>query len=792
MRSLRHIAAAVLLPVLAFGASGTWNANSSGFWSDTTKWSPAAVPGTGPGDVVSIAFGISGSTKIITNDVVGGVILGTMVIGDTSSTYQSFTVANSGSSMLFTNAGAAPVYIKKQVSTAGDTISSPFTIGGDLVVSNTAASGSLTLSGAISDGGSARNLWMRSSSGPVILSGSNTASGTNIIDGVGNLQFNSDGALFTGPVLFNASGVLAWGANNLTMTRNIIIPAGITGTISGNVASPIASGSITGDGAIVIGTSAGNPVLFNCTGYFGITNTIQIGRSVSTDISQFGFTNLPDTVGCGDITIGTTAQKKVFRYNGAPDFSLNNRKFHFAGVGGQTLSFQADTGAGITTINTPITNWVGNQTIDFAGTSVKTNQHLAALSNSVGTLAITKNGTGTWLIGGTNNASTIAIALAGGKLICNGNYTLPTNGISLLSGNNANNQDSINILSDVDVSLPNCDITTENRNNVAGTTMPFLFGNTSADNGGISGGTATGRTLNFGAWKFVSTSATPLNPNGANPLWITNSYVLHMNKPCTIGPAIANSPAITTNQFKPTGGGIVCLCSGVQLLPGSTLKAKSHVLSLDGDTLGNAVQGPIMDATDLGSNTNANPLAVVKNGAGQWWLYSTNGYSGATTINGGVLYGVTGGHSSNSAVTVVNVSGAAMGLRITNNALTWACSNLTLAGANSALDFDWETAAASNAAPLTVYNGFTITAGTPLFTLGPTNAPYGKTVPVVNVVGGSAPTTWTPTPTGGFTTGTTVWVGNTMYLTLPALPATNAPSYSTWYMFKKRQLMGQL
>src|SRR5713226_6796767 len=78
---------ALLAAPSAFAASGNWNV--------TTKWSPAAVPGTAAGDVVGLTFDIT-AARIVTLNVAATV--GTLNIGDPTTGFFAYTL--SGASIL--------------------------------------------------------------------------------------------------------------------------------------------------------------------------------------------------------------------------------------------------------------------------------------------------------------------------------------------------------------------------------------------------------------------------------------------------------------------------------------------------------------------------------------------------------------------------------------------------------------------------------------------------------------------------------------------------------------------
>jgi len=91
---------------------------------------------------------------------------------------------------------------------------------------------------------------------------------------------------------------------------------------------------------------------------------------------------------------------------------------------------------------------------------------------------------------------------------------------------------------------------------------------------------------------------------------------------------------------------------------------------------------------------------------GKLVLTKVNTYSGATSVNGGMLVGVTGGSCANSAVSVA--SGATNGVRIMATGGQWTCSSLTYGAASSAADFYFTATPSTTTAPLNISGDLTL------------------------------------------------------------------------------------
>jgi hypothetical protein len=150
-------AVVVLLALLVFAgqnaqaAGGTWNADLAGNWSDTTKWNPIAVPGITAGDTVGLTFNIT-LARAVTIDT--AVTLGTLNIGDITTSSSAFTLGLSSGSLTFDQSGnGSGTANLNQVSTSfGDTISAGFSLNDNLTIANASTAKTLTLSGIIANG----------------------------------------------------------------------------------------------------------------------------------------------------------------------------------------------------------------------------------------------------------------------------------------------------------------------------------------------------------------------------------------------------------------------------------------------------------------------------------------------------------------------------------------------------------------------------------------------------------------------------------------------------------------
>ncbi|MES2309788.1 MAG: autotransporter domain-containing protein [Verrucomicrobiota bacterium] len=174
----------------------------------------------------------------------------------------------------------------------------------------------------------------------------------------------------------------------------------------------------------------------------------------------------------------------------------------------------------------------------------------------------------------------------------------------------------------------------------------ILSGNNSAFTGGVSLGGTSG---SGGGSRVLATTNVTLQIGNANALG-TGAFTVNG------GTVDLNGFSTSVDNFTGTGGTIVNQSSGTT----STL-----TIGASNGTGGN-YQGTIADHT---SGTGV--VAMTKSGTGTITLSHVNTYTGATTINGGILRAgvVTTAFGSNSAVTLANVAGTALDLNNNSNTI---------------------------------------------------------------------------------------------------------------------------
>jgi autotransporter-associated beta strand protein len=204
-RALSGQFASVSLPVLGHGlgwdASGLytagtiavlpnrWNLAGGGTWNSTTNWTGAYVP-NGSDDTAAFLGTITAPATV---SVDSPVTAGTLVF-DSSCAY---TLAGPGAiTMQASNSGPSI-----DVQAGSHFISAPLVLAGNLAIND---SGSLTLSGGVSDGGTGESMTL-SGPGTLVLSGSNNYSGGTTVEG-GTLEVLGSAAIADGTSLTVGTG----------------------------------------------------------------------------------------------------------------------------------------------------------------------------------------------------------------------------------------------------------------------------------------------------------------------------------------------------------------------------------------------------------------------------------------------------------------------------------------------------------------------------------------------------------------------------------------------------------
>ena len=383
--------------------------------------------------------------------------------------------------------------------------------------------------------------------------------------------------------------------------------------------------AVLGAGAnVVIGDArldgGGTVVLTGANSYTTATNvfngTLQVS-SINSVVGGTATSNLgaPTTATTGTIGLGSAANAVGLTYTGLGE--TTDRVIALTGTTGVvTLTDSATTATPLKfTSNLSVPGVAATdqrKTLTLSGSTTNIGNFAGnigdALLGTSGQLAtsITKTGTGTWTLTGTNTYSGLTTATAG-VISFNGTGALPAATTISLNGG-----------------------TFQVLNDTGGTTSTVTYGNAfgalvaSTVNVGNNGGSTTGSTIAFGALSSPTTSTNTgltLTFTGSNNY---NTSFTSLALPGTTGATTiitANNNVIFTGNVTNRGAGTT---------------SNFDTLQLQGSATGSLISGVIADQTAK-NITLGNYTPVSKQGTGTWTFTGANTYTGNTSISTGTL-----------------------------------------------------------------------------------------------------------------------------------------------------------
>ena len=197
--ALAALATVISIPTL-HAASGTWNVDAAGNWGTAGNWTPAAIPGTAAGDIISLTNNIT-AARTVTIDATSRTA-GDLNIGDSTTAFFGFTLASSAGTVVLNldGTGAADATVDF-TGGAANTISAPLTLVDNAIFRSNIAFVQ-TLSGIIS--GAAKTVTFNNDTdgvvnaagalnGQFLVTGANTyTGGTTISDVRVNITTNNN------------------------------------------------------------------------------------------------------------------------------------------------------------------------------------------------------------------------------------------------------------------------------------------------------------------------------------------------------------------------------------------------------------------------------------------------------------------------------------------------------------------------------------------------------------------------------------------------------------------------
>lgn len=495
--------ASLASPVFAQTAV-TWSSTSDTTFSNGANW----VNGAAPADNLT-----TNSANFNGASLADPVVTTSQSVAFLDFFNKSFTLSSTGGAVL--TLGSLGI---RQSGNFDLTVNMDVVLGVDQSWFSQTAGRFITMNGNVS-GGFALS---KSGSGTVLFSGTNTYTGTTTVT-QGVLLFGKTSALYNGDtaswtaanltvssgttLAFRVGGTGEFTTGNVTTLFTNLSTVSSNGLLSGSnlgfdttnasggtftVTDTIANSTGTGGGAIGVNKlGSGTLVLTGTNTYTGKT-TISAGTlSVSSIANRSSASALgaPTTIPNGTIAIGSTTSDGTLLYTGAT--ASTNRVINLAGsTGGATLD---SSGSGALTFTSAFTASSGTKTLTLTGSATGNTISGAIVNGSSGAVSLTKSGSGSWILSGTN-LYTGTTTISAGTLVLDATGTFA-------------NSPTINL--GTTASPGTLDVTA---------TSSFSFG---------SGQTVSGvGTINLGAGKTVTISGTLAPGNSTGIINVTGNLTL--------------------------------------------------------------------------------------------------------------------------------------------------------------------------------------------------------------------------------------------------------------------------
>ena len=396
-------------------ASGTWIGNATGTqnWSDTTKWSGGVIADGTASTADFSATDITGSRNVTIDTTSRSV--GTLLVGDSASSFFGYTFAASGGATLTFNNGGSGATLTQTANSGSNVFGStlPIILADNLTINNNANNGTartLTISGGITG---AFNITINDNASPTAAITFDTNSvnngGTITNSGTGNGTVTISSA-----VGVNVTGITQSSATSqLTLSGGITLGTDMTLTANGTKLTLI-SGAISGAHSFTIGgNGTGTTTLSGA-------NTFSHGLTLSN-----GTLNLNSATAPGSGTFAINGGNLTNTSGAAITLSNNN-----AQIWGGDFTYLAGSGSSNLNLGTGSVTLTGNRSVQVSGsTSTLTvggaigdggnGFSLSKVGPGIGTLILAGNSTysgGTTIAAGTISISSLGNAGANGNL----------------------------------------------------------------------------------------------------------------------------------------------------------------------------------------------------------------------------------------------------------------------------------------------------------------------------------------------------------------------------------------
>ena len=392
-------------------ADGKWNTQTVGF---TTNWATSALGNVDtfalPASTTNVIFTANSATNLITtleqNFTINSL---TFTGGGTANSAGATIASGTGTNSLTINAAAlngnaAGNGISVSATAGADTISANVILGASQTWTNNSTTGTLTISGVVSDGGSNFNLTTAGAGTTSLTNSANTYGGISTINGgVLRVSTLANGGLASsigqssnaaGNLVFGATSSLQYTGGSVAIDRNFTINAGVIGTI--DVTQAGTNLALTGvTGAVTTGalTKAGVGTLTlngaqTYTGNTLVTNgTLNIaGTGSLTGLAASSKLNINPTAGNNAVAnYSSSATSTLFAITGANVAGTASAYNQSNGVVNLTPGTTTGT-QGVVNANSAYGYYnITGGTLKDTGRFTLTNQGTASATNGTGT-----------------------------------------------------------------------------------------------------------------------------------------------------------------------------------------------------------------------------------------------------------------------------------------------------------------------------------------------------------------------------------------------------------------------
>jgi fibronectin-binding autotransporter adhesin len=503
--------AAVTAPSAALGqTSGTWISTSGGSWGTQANWASSIIAdGTG----ATANFSTLDITGVQTITLDSPRTSGTLLFGDTTGTNGGWTLT-SGTLRLATVSGTPTIDVANLGSQVV-TISSVITGTQGL---NKTGAGTLTLSASNSYSGvtTLNSGIVRVTHGSALGSGAVSSNGTGRIDLANSItvsnNFTSGGS--SNPVMWSVSGSNTW-AGNIAINNTRVGAAANTVLVLGGTISGVNWINRSDDTGVVVVTGTANTYTGATQAASGVLSVNSIGNWGAGPTALGAQTTLAN----GQIQIGIQTVRGALLYTGTGE--TTNRQINLIGTTGGAVIDQS--GSGLLKFSADfVAGGAGSKTLTLQGSTAGVGEIAGSIIDNSATnkTSVTKAGTGTWILSG-SNTYTGTTTLAGGVIALGNANALPSSGTVTFTGGSLqySSSNTADIAARIVSSTSAIAIDTNGQNvtwagNLASTNTGGLT-KRGAGSLTLSGSSTLTGPITIAGGSLVLTNVNALNPSGA-------------------------------------------------------------------------------------------------------------------------------------------------------------------------------------------------------------------------------------------------------------------------------------